>query len=152
MHTNVFGSVSMLIAICIALLAQITTLVLAVYIYFKPLPEDYFNYLPWLQIFIIPCCILGVRILKRRERQKEHIMQNGVDGVAKIISIDLLGAGDESKQYYTFTLKAEFQNQKIEVVDAITDDTYENIYKLEMIPIRYIPHTREVIILFDGLN
>ncbi|HBP28203.1 MAG TPA: hypothetical protein DD666_02160 [Advenella kashmirensis] len=55
-------------------------------------------------------------------------------------------------QYYTFTVKADFQSEKIEIVDAITIETYKDISAMDVVPIRYIPNTCEVIILFDHLN
>ncbi|WP_193089513.1 hypothetical protein [Advenella sp. FME57] len=152
MQGNPFSSVSMLIAVCIALLAQIATLVLAAYIYFKPLSYEYFDYLPWLQLSLIPCGVLCIRMSREQNRQLERIIQYGVDGRAKVLTIEPLGAGDEVMQYYTFTVKADFQSEKIEIVDAITIETYKDISAMDVVPIRYIPNTCEVIILFDHLN
>lgn len=143
---------AMRIALYLAISAQIATLALAIYIFAASLPDHYLYYLPVLQLLIIPYCVLNLRILRAWENRKKTIENEGIDGMAELVSMEKMEVGDEFTQYYIFTLKIESAEDIVQVIDCIDDETYENISNRNIIPIKYIPGTNDTIIRFDDLG
>lgn len=114
--------------------------------------SEYLYILPFLIQLAVFSTIEKVFITLPESVQKyDYIYENGSDRNATVIHIEPTGDKTDSGQYYTFTLALEGENAPIVIRDHVLSGWEGDVLSRSSLPIRFLPQTREGIILFRKL-
>lgn len=80
----------------------------------------------------------------------DFIYKNGIDADAQVVSIERSDDVTDTGRYYYFKLRLDSPSILFSIKGEVKD-SFANIDQYKKLPIRYLPNTREAIVLFYKL-